>query len=62
MPAVKKRPADFRGWLAQAEAAAAELQDALRRPKADDAKADKAWHRSRLLCSQCHAKYRDVPQ
>ena len=62
---MRKRPADFRAWLTSAEQAARELEEVLRPAdgKKFDAKgAEKAYQRSRTLCSQCHDKYRDIPQ
>jgi hypothetical protein len=65
LPNVQKRPADFKRWLAEAEKAAHDLEEALRekakQPFSVNAAA-KAYERSRALCSQCHAKFRDVPQ
>lgn len=65
-PSLQERPADFKSWLGQAETAARELEENLLKTAKDkeaslDA-AEKAFARSRMLCSQCHGKYRDVPQ
>jgi protein tyrosine phosphatase (PTP) superfamily phosphohydrolase (DUF442 family) len=66
LPDAQKRPADFRKWLADAEATALEFEKILRQGVADKVPnsngAERAYQRSRMLCSQCHGKYRDVPQ
>ncbi len=65
LPNTQKRPADFKQWMVEAEKAAHDLEDALRvKAKQRDGveAAAKAYERSHALCSQCHAKYRDVPQ
>jgi hypothetical protein len=62
---MRKRPADFRAWLAGAEQSARELEEVLRPAdgnKLDPKGAEHAYQRSRMLCSQCHGKYRDIPQ
>jgi hypothetical protein len=60
-PAVKDRPEDFRRRLADAEQAAGELEKSLR-PKPDATAADKAFATVATGCTQCHARYRDVPK
>jgi protein tyrosine phosphatase (PTP) superfamily phosphohydrolase (DUF442 family) len=66
LPSVQKRPADFKVWLKEGEDAAAALEAALRKAtKQKDAKfhlVEKAFEQSRKACTQCHAKYRDVPR
>jgi len=64
-PAAQQRPADFRRWLADGERVSAELEKTLRIDKGktvDGRAAEKAFLAMRSVCSQCHAKYRDVPQ
>jgi protein tyrosine phosphatase (PTP) superfamily phosphohydrolase (DUF442 family) len=66
LPDVQKRPTDFKTWLADSEKAARELEEGLRQcakatTMGTDA-LDKTYQRTRSLCTQCHAKYRDVPQ
>jgi protein tyrosine phosphatase (PTP) superfamily phosphohydrolase (DUF442 family)/cytochrome c556 len=65
LDAVKKRSADFKAMLTDAEKAAQELESALRAsPKIGEANpqpAEKAFQRSRALCTQCHTAYRDNP-
>jgi hypothetical protein len=64
LPSVQNRPADFKNWLKDAETAARDLETILRNAKEKTAgeQAERIYHRSRMLCSQCHGKYRDVPQ
>lgn len=65
-PETKARPADFRSMLAEAEEAARDLESILRKakkaPPADRDSAEKAYQQSRVTCTRCHAKYRDIPQ
>lgn len=65
LPIGQKRTAEFKALLADAEKAARELESVLRTLKkaqqANNEAAEKAFQRSRTLCSQCHAKYRDNP-
>ena len=64
-PLVERRPSDFRRWLAEGERAATELEKALRVNKEREINAEAAelaFSSVRNGCSQCHAKYRDVPQ
>jgi protein tyrosine phosphatase (PTP) superfamily phosphohydrolase (DUF442 family) len=56
MPDVTRRGAEFVALLRDAEAAAGELEAALR---AHPDKAKAAFERSQSLCSKCHAKFRD---
>src|SRR5262249_46874657 len=62
---VAERPEEFRTWLGEAEAAAKELEQILRRGKeqgkVDAVAAEQAFARSAAACTRCHAKYRDVP-
>jgi protein tyrosine phosphatase (PTP) superfamily phosphohydrolase (DUF442 family) len=62
---VKKRPGEFRHWLAHAEAKAAELEQVLRLDKGSGAAnlhaADEAFLKTGASCVHCHAKYRDMP-
>jgi protein tyrosine phosphatase (PTP) superfamily phosphohydrolase (DUF442 family) len=61
-----KHPEEFRRWLADAEKNAAALETVLRRGKGkgtvDGAEAEAAYQRAAANCTQCHGKYRDVPQ
>jgi protein tyrosine phosphatase (PTP) superfamily phosphohydrolase (DUF442 family) len=64
-PEIAQRPDDFRRWLGFAESSALALEQALRKPidRTDSHNvAEQAFERCRAICSQCHAKYRDVPQ
>jgi protein tyrosine phosphatase (PTP) superfamily phosphohydrolase (DUF442 family) len=61
LPTVKDLPEEFRRWLAESEQAAADLEKALRSQN-KRANAEKAFDRLHSACSQCHAKYRDVPK
>lgn len=63
-PSIQRRPADFLRWLADAERSSAALERELRveKGRATDAQAaETAFSSARNACSQCHAKYRDVP-
>jgi protein tyrosine phosphatase (PTP) superfamily phosphohydrolase (DUF442 family) len=66
LPATAKRPDEFRRWLAEAEAAARELEDVLRAGKAqgavDGPAADRALKRAGDACVRCHTAYRDRPR
>jgi protein tyrosine phosphatase (PTP) superfamily phosphohydrolase (DUF442 family) len=66
LPIVEKRREQFRRLLTDAEQAAQELETALRagakEQQPDTNVAKKAFQHSQTLCSQCHAKFRDVPQ
>jgi protein tyrosine phosphatase (PTP) superfamily phosphohydrolase (DUF442 family) len=61
---VQQRPEEFRRWLAQAEARAKEVELILRAGKDKRARtaADQAFRVAGASCTQCHGKYRDVPQ
>jgi protein tyrosine phosphatase (PTP) superfamily phosphohydrolase (DUF442 family) len=63
---VKERPDEFRHWLSDAEKSARTLEISLRAGKdsraARQAGADQAFRKSATSCTQCHAKYRDVPR
>jgi protein tyrosine phosphatase (PTP) superfamily phosphohydrolase (DUF442 family) len=59
------RPTEFKALLTVAENAAQELEEALRQFAIDAAEPvaiERAFQRSRSACTQCHAKFRDVPQ
>jgi protein tyrosine phosphatase (PTP) superfamily phosphohydrolase (DUF442 family) len=59
----KKYPDELRRWLADAEAAAMELEQVLRLGKKGgvaSAAADKHFQRLSASCAACHAKYRDT--
>jgi hypothetical protein len=61
--AVQQEPAEFQAILKNSEAAAQELEDALREP-ADEASAKKAaaaLARVSADCKSCHTTFRDVP-
>ena len=58
-PKAAARPDDFRAKLADAEARAQSLEDALRAPKADPAVAEAAYKQMDAACTKCHAVYRD---
>jgi protein tyrosine phosphatase (PTP) superfamily phosphohydrolase (DUF442 family) len=58
---IRNRPESFRNWLADVEKSATALEESLRSNSAPD-KIEKTCQRCRMSCSQCHAKYRDVPQ
>lgn len=57
---IKKRPADFKNWLAEGEKHSENLEDALR--AGDAAKAEAAMTQITSNCSSCHAVYRNVSQ
>jgi protein tyrosine phosphatase (PTP) superfamily phosphohydrolase (DUF442 family) len=63
---VKKRPEEFRSWLADAEKKAKELEQVLRRTKEqrelDKATVEQVYQNAGASCVHCHSKYRDVPQ
>ena len=62
-PDAKDRPEDFRRWAAESELAAKLLVTALRAQPTPDAKAAEIGYKQvSTACTQCHAKYRDVPQ
>jgi protein tyrosine phosphatase (PTP) superfamily phosphohydrolase (DUF442 family) len=54
----KDRPEDFRALLADAEAKAAALEDALR----NRGNAEEAFRTAEKTCAACHSKYRDPPK
>jgi hypothetical protein len=62
---VKERPQDFRHWLGEAEKLATTLETILRAGRDNReisrAGADGTFRRAGTACTQCHAKYRDVP-
>jgi cytochrome c556 len=62
LPAVTERPEEFRRWLAEAEEDGKRLEAALRRKPADAPAAEQQFQRLAASCTQCHRKYRDVPQ
>jgi cytochrome c556 len=63
---VRDRPERFGPWLADAEAAARELESVLRARKdkgvVNVAAAEKAFRITGQSCTHCHARYRDVPR
>lgn len=61
LPKTKNRPAEFRRLLANGQEAATDLASILRSSKRDADAAEKAFQKLDATCSQCHAKYRDVP-
>jgi len=65
LPEVAKRPEDFRKWLKEGHEAAVEFEQVLRGGKDkkgfDKEVAEKVYRRASAACTQCHAKYRDVP-
>jgi protein tyrosine phosphatase (PTP) superfamily phosphohydrolase (DUF442 family) len=66
LPQVEQRPEDFRGWLSDAHAAAKDLEQLLRAVKEkrpiNAGEADAVFKKVSSACTQCHAKYREVPQ
>jgi protein tyrosine phosphatase (PTP) superfamily phosphohydrolase (DUF442 family) len=62
LPDVKERSDDFRRRLADAETAAAALEQVLRHKAVDASAAEEAFRNGSAACAACHAKYRDVPQ
>jgi cytochrome c556 len=65
LPEVRDQPEEFRRWLAEAEAAAAELERALQDDRPRDGRTDvveQAFPKSEAACLRCHAQYRDVPR
>jgi protein tyrosine phosphatase (PTP) superfamily phosphohydrolase (DUF442 family) len=66
LPEVQKRPAEFRRILSAAESAAKDLEVILRLSmttgQAPPPEMDRAFRRSESACTQCHARFRDVPQ
>lgn len=61
LPEVKQRAEEFRSWLRDGEAAARELEAALR-IETERSAAETAFRHSGEFCSRCHARYRDVQQ
>jgi protein tyrosine phosphatase (PTP) superfamily phosphohydrolase (DUF442 family) len=57
---LKKRPADYRKWMADGERDGKALEAALRAGKLDDA--SMFLGKVAAGCGSCHAKYRNVPQ
>jgi protein tyrosine phosphatase (PTP) superfamily phosphohydrolase (DUF442 family) len=59
----KDRPEDYRRWTTESELGAKMLETALRAKPAPDTKAAELGYKQvSTACTQCHAKYRDVPQ
>src|SRR5262249_37624673 len=56
LASVRSRPEEFRTLLADAEAAAGDLEAALRGARE---KAEAAYRRSAEACTRCHGRYRD---
>jgi protein tyrosine phosphatase (PTP) superfamily phosphohydrolase (DUF442 family) len=61
LESVNRRGAKFLATLGEAEAAAAELERALRTRSVDTAKAEMAFTRSAAACAACHDRSRDRP-
>jgi protein tyrosine phosphatase (PTP) superfamily phosphohydrolase (DUF442 family) len=63
---VRNRPEEFRRWLADAQEKATELEQILRRGKGeqqiDHREIEEAFSKAGTTCTQCHAKYRDLPR
>jgi protein tyrosine phosphatase (PTP) superfamily phosphohydrolase (DUF442 family) len=62
---VQERPEEFRQRLAEAQRGAKELETVLRTTKGSavsEAAAERAFRQANAACSQCHARYRDVPR
>ncbi len=57
MDSVKARPENFRKWLAEAQAAAEELETAIRGRNADDA--GRTYARIEGRCKSCHEVFRN---
>jgi protein tyrosine phosphatase (PTP) superfamily phosphohydrolase (DUF442 family) len=65
LPSVRERAAEFRQRLTATEQQLAELEGLLRdneKHTVDRTAADKIFRQIGSACSQCHAKYRDVPR
>ncbi len=58
--AIKKRPADFRNWLAEGEKQSAALESTLRAGHTKNASS--TFQKIAANCNSCHAVYRNVPQ
>jgi protein tyrosine phosphatase (PTP) superfamily phosphohydrolase (DUF442 family) len=65
LPQVQERSEEFRRWLAEAETAAQQLEQALRgdrgQASVDAQAAERAFQGLNAACTRCHARYRDVP-
>jgi protein tyrosine phosphatase (PTP) superfamily phosphohydrolase (DUF442 family) len=62
-PDARDRPEDFRRWATESELGAKMLEKALRAQPAPDAQAAELGYKQvSTACTQCHAKYRNVPQ
>lgn len=66
LPDAPKRQEEFKRWLAEAEQDAAKLETNLRDAKSTGAinaeQVEASFRKAAAACTQCHAKYRDVPQ
>jgi protein tyrosine phosphatase (PTP) superfamily phosphohydrolase (DUF442 family) len=66
LPKVNEQSEEFRRWLAGAEAAAGQLEQALRggngQQSVDAAGAERSFQELKAACTRCHAKYRDGSQ
>jgi protein tyrosine phosphatase (PTP) superfamily phosphohydrolase (DUF442 family) len=66
MPEIRARPPDFQSWLRRAVDASTKLETALAceagKPGVDALAAEDAFKAVAASCTQCHAKYRDVPR
>jgi protein tyrosine phosphatase (PTP) superfamily phosphohydrolase (DUF442 family) len=58
---VKGRPAEFQKLLMQGEAAAQQLEEALRADHRELAAINRIFERVTANCTSCHQKFRDVP-
>lgn len=62
LPDVANRSKELRAWLSDAEARAKALETQLRATPVDREAAEQAFRKLETGCTQCHVKYRDVPQ
>jgi protein tyrosine phosphatase (PTP) superfamily phosphohydrolase (DUF442 family) len=62
LPETRDRPEELQRWLVEAEEHAQALDRALKSRVVDSQAVDAAFARVATDCSQCHAKYRDVPR
>jgi protein tyrosine phosphatase (PTP) superfamily phosphohydrolase (DUF442 family) len=61
----RRRPAEFRRLLAEAEPGAKELEEVLRngtKAAVDAPAAEEAFRRAGAACTHCHARFRDAPR
>src|SRR5262249_53262892 len=62
LPSMTERTDEFRRWLADAEESVKRLEATLRQKHVDADAVEKQFQRVAADCTQCHRKYRDVPQ